>query len=754
MSIRYFFRFRYYRKLVCSFVLIGVLLISICVGCLSLVFSQFMGNRMGEMAVASIRQTGNSLNQVLSNCQNAVNLLMNEGYFYSVTTSFSVDRLKEFKMLESIEHIQASYPYIRYMGVVNGNLNRYIGTRGVYSGCDDEIARAKNSQSERSYDIYLRTVRSYENTSESTKVQVLTYLYKPFTERKTGNCIVLDLDLEFIKDQMEAVESDLWEGISLLDENGAAVLHSGDGSWEGALQGEDAEKALMGDEGYGWFYSNQAVSGEGLVSYCRLSDTPWTVVGVQSWEKAISVFENTWWVFFRVTFLVVILYVILSVFFSNYIYSPIKSIRDSIGLEAKEKKSLDELETMGNLFHRYVQQEDLYRWNNSKDRELLRKWIRDQKEVQNQENQVWEDATLISVANGSYYLIVLISTDSVSYQNEVYADRLLYLFVLRKMAEELLTEAGFGCFCMSVSKAGDKFMILCETGKPELPAKMEMSLEEFQLGLQREFHISVSMGISQVRQGMEFLGEAFAGAENALKQRVLKGPFLLAFEKYTTDNGMLIEYPMAEERKIQEAIAEKDLISLQKATQKFFEKLRSCEPDQALAYFHRIYFSTLMQGVMRWGLSSAEQENLWTSALGLQYLDEMNAAYDGLCQVLIEQIMTISVHSSAEMAVSVVKNYMDTHCEDSSISLGTLADMAGITPSYLGQIFSKKLGISCVEYLNRVRMEKAAELLLDTNLTVQQISEKVGILNTNYFYTLFKKEYGLTPSRYRAKMKE
>ena len=49
-------------------------------------------------------------------------------------------RFKDFQMLESIERIQASYPYVRYMGVVNSNLNRYVGTRGVYTGCDDEIA--------------------------------------------------------------------------------------------------------------------------------------------------------------------------------------------------------------------------------------------------------------------------------------------------------------------------------------------------------------------------------------------------------------------------------------------------------------------------------------------------------------------------------------------------------------------------------------------------------------------------------------
>ena len=58
-------------------------------------------------------------------------------------------------MLESIERIQASYPYVRYMGVVNSNLNRYVGTRGVYTGCDDEIGKAQNLNGQRAYELYL-----------------------------------------------------------------------------------------------------------------------------------------------------------------------------------------------------------------------------------------------------------------------------------------------------------------------------------------------------------------------------------------------------------------------------------------------------------------------------------------------------------------------------------------------------------------------------------------------------------------------
>lgn len=748
MSLRNFFRYRYYRKLVCSFVLIGVLLISISVSCISILFSQLTGRRMGEMSVASVRETASSLDTLLSNCENAANMLMNEKYFYSVTTGYKVDRLKEYSIVKNIEKIQVSYPYIRYMGVINKDLDRYVGTRGVYWGCGEEVEMARAARGEKPYAVFTRTVRRYENTPEAPKVTVLTFFYEPFVSQRAGSCIVIDLDLDYLNSQLAMLDSDLWEGVTLLDEAGIPVLGSQADSWVRSVQGGSLLEAFAEGGDFNWFYSSEGGDGKKLVSYCKLAKLPWTVVGVQSWKQMASVFEGTQWVFFAVALLVIAIYVILSVFFSNYIYSPIKSIRDYMGIRV-QKESLDELETMRNIFHRYIQQEDHYRWNSSKDREALRKRLSGREEPEQWAETA--DPVLAAVKAGAFYCAILLSADSASRQNEVYTDRQLYLFVLKKMAEELLGEAGFRCFSLSVPKRGDDFLILCETGKPEIPPKMEMGLEELQLGLQREFHISVSIGVSLVRQGEEALQAAFAGAQKALKQRVLKGPFLLMFEKSLKEPASSEEYPILEERKILEGIFSGNLEKAEKGCRAFFECLRRCRADQVFGYFHRLYFSTLVQERVCRDLPPALRESLWAEALDLQYLEEMEKAYAALCRTLVEQLSKTVARSSTETIVYEVKSYIDLHYADPSISLGTLADTAGISAAYLGQIFAKKLGLPCAEYLNQVRMEKAAEMLLKTNLTVQQISGKVGILNTNYFYTLFKKVYGSTPSKYRVK---
>lgn len=96
------------------------------------------------------------------------------------------------------------------------------------------------------------------------------------------------------------------------------------------------------------------------------------------------------------------------------------------------------------------------------------------------------------------------------------------------------------------------------------------------------------------------------------------------------------------------------------------------------------------------------------------------------------------------------KDYIQTHYSD-DISLNSVADYVGISPSHFSRIFSQEVGDTFIDYLTQIRMEHAGEMLRCTNQKITDICGKVGYRDTNYFYTLFKKIYGCTPSEYRKK---
>ena len=86
----------------------------------------------------------------------------------------------------------------------------------------------------------------------------------------------------------------------------------------------------------------------------------------------------------------------------------------------------------------------------------------------------------------------------------------------------------------------------------------------------------------------------------------------------------------------------------------------------------------------------------------------------------------------------------------------TLDDVAGsvcLSSSYLSHIFREKLNCTVNNYITRVRIEKSIEFMSMRELSIQEISEKVGFNSQSYFTKIFKKYIGVTPITYRNKLK-
>lgn len=85
-----------------------------------------------------------------------------------------------------------------------------------------------------------------------------------------------------------------------------------------------------------------------------------------------------------------------------------------------------------------------------------------------------------------------------------------------------------------------------------------------------------------------------------------------------------------------------------------------------------------------------------------------------------------------------------------SINLKTIASKFDSNAFYLGQLFKKETGKSFTDYINCIRIEKAKELLLTMNLKTSEVASRVGYVNTNYFFTIFKKNTGISPAEFRG----
>ncbi|UQZ86374.1 HTH-type transcriptional regulator YesS [Paenibacillus konkukensis] len=105
-----------------------------------------------------------------------------------------------------------------------------------------------------------------------------------------------------------------------------------------------------------------------------------------------------------------------------------------------------------------------------------------------------------------------------------------------------------------------------------------------------------------------------------------------------------------------------------------------------------------------------------------------------------------------KMVMQSVKSYIDEHYHQ-EISLEILSQKTFMSSSYISQLFKKTFGIGVSEYVSQVRLDKAKDMLEDQALKIERIAELVGMSNSTYFITKFKKRFGLTPNQYRMQYK-
>lgn len=105
----------------------------------------------------------------------------------------------------------------------------------------------------------------------------------------------------------------------------------------------------------------------------------------------------------------------------------------------------------------------------------------------------------------------------------------------------------------------------------------------------------------------------------------------------------------------------------------------------------------------------------------------------------------------AEKSSSVIgtaKEYIQANYSK-DISLDDVSRRVNISPYYFSKIFKEDTGEGFVEYLTRIRMEKAKELLTTTEYSMKEICSMVGYADPNYFSRSFKKNVGVTPTEYK-----
>lgn len=97
--------------------------------------------------------------------------------------------------------------------------------------------------------------------------------------------------------------------------------------------------------------------------------------------------------------------------------------------------------------------------------------------------------------------------------------------------------------------------------------------------------------------------------------------------------------------------------------------------------------------------------------------------------------------------LKIVLDYVERHYEE-NITVSQLAKLCYFSDYYFMRFFKKHMNMTCIEYINNLRLEKAVELFEHGSTTITEVAMSVGFRNLSYFHRAFRKKYGMTPKEF------
>ncbi len=160
---------------------------------------------------------------------------------------------------------------------------------------------------------------------------------------------------------------------------------------------------------------------------------------------------------------------------------------------------------------------------------------------------------------------------------------------------------------------------------------------------------------------------------------------------------------------------------------------------------------TVVSDVINEGIRSAAEQ---AAAFFAAETRGKEAVLNALGELLTAYILTLCANEGISPAVAALKADVDKYFTDSAYSVDVAIRKLPLNYDYVRKLFKKETGVTPHEYLTRARMSRAKEIILSgvtnrySEYTVTQIAEACGFAEPLYFSRVFKKYFGVSPSRY------
>ena len=268
--------------------------------------------------------------------------------------------------------------------------------------------------------------------------------------------------------------------------------------------------------------------------------------------------------------------------------------------------------------------------------------------------------------------------------------------------------------------------------------------------------LTVGVGLSCATLGE--LRQSTEGARSALDYRVLMGGGRVLYIG-DIEPGTSAELSLDEDdqRELANAVKLGTAEQVEELVCSLIERLRKHRMDLAQCSLFLLELTTALIRLARAG--DVELEAVFgpgfTGGMPISQfrsLDELEHWCVDRC-LNLRELLGRQRSYSAWRTVERAKHYIGQHYADSELSVESVCTHLHLSPAYFSTLFKREEGMSFIAYVTNVRMERAAQLLLESDDKTYLIAEKTGYTDPNYFSYVFKRHFGVTPTKYRSEGK-
>ena len=711
----------------------------------------------------STEHTNNDINKFITTLFNSedINLLM---YLENPT------QLKIFDEIKKINSFISSTPYAYSLHILNLQRRSYYTAGPFFASSKDffdpEIIKAVLNMNGYKSPTYLTRKMPVSGLDNTGFVNVISYIIceKSFISGQPVSALVLNIKADWLFDVINSMNTSYSESkgsIFIIDHQGMVIAHPDKNMFMKDLSSDEYISSIINKGGKGSFTTGKGIDKK-LITYSYCAPLDWYIVSSIPYHfitEAINTYR-----LFSIFICVFILLsgILFSLFISRTLYTPLdnlgKTIKKLIGDKSLIHKESNEFTYVSNAFENVMSSLGELQDFKTNNMSLLKK-NRLKELLSGNYSELKHIFEAFDEKNSNFDLkgcVCLIIFKIDNYENfcEKFnlGDRNLMLFAIQNVACELIS----GCFkCESTDIGGDHSVIFINIPEGDTEKvwmdKLYPLIKEIQANVYKYLGISISAGASRLSGNINEISDNYHLALDKLDNRFKLGHMcIIQPESFDDINNGHFELPINKIKGLVNALKlsrPQQLMDIYDNIINLISGFTCNDIRFCLTYlFDYIYEALTVMESNGSDILEIDSTDFTRKINSLETLAQINEEF---CNLFQKISIKKQGENKTEKLITVIINIINSKYSDYNLCTDYIANQIKISPIYLRKIFKEATSMSVSEYINDIRLNKAKELLKKSSMNVEEIIDKIGWENKKYFFIIFKKNFGVTPSQFR-----